>query len=78
MNILLHKVKLPAVFDKDQRHIVNGKLNSYIAPYSIGSDTPLMWWNTCEDCEVKPNHLQRLAIKLFSITPSSTACERMF
>uniref|UniRef100_U9TJL3 Uncharacterized protein n=1 Tax=Rhizophagus irregularis (strain DAOM 181602 / DAOM 197198 / MUCL 43194) TaxID=747089 RepID=U9TJL3_RHIID len=37
-------------------------------PYSIGSDTPLMWGNTCE---VKPNHLQRLTI-------SSAACERMF
>ncbi|CAB4473899.1 unnamed protein product [Rhizophagus irregularis] len=49
--------------------------NPYVAPYTIGSDTPLMWWNTCE---VKPNYLQRLAIKLFSITPSSAACERMF
>ncbi|RIA82403.1 hypothetical protein C1645_809635 [Glomus cerebriforme] len=31
-----------------------------------------MWLNTCE---VKP---QRLAIKFFSIIPSSAACERMF
>jgi hypothetical protein len=28
--------------------------------------------------EYMPNHLQRLAIKLFSIIPSSAACERMF
>ncbi|GET03325.1 ribonuclease H-like domain-containing protein [Rhizophagus clarus] len=60
---------------KDQNCIVNGKPNPYMAPYSIGSDIPLMWWNTCE---VKPNHLQRLAIKLFSIIPSSASCERMF
>src|SRR4051812_10523196 len=32
-------------------------------------------WNTCE---IKPDHLQRLAMKLFSITPSSAACERIF
>ncbi|GBB91702.1 hypothetical protein RclHR1_19060002 [Rhizophagus clarus] len=52
---------------KNQNCIVNRKLNPYMAPYSIGSNTPLMWWNTCE---VKPNYLQRLAIMLFSITPS--------
>lgn len=60
---------------KEQKHKINGKPNPYVASYKIGSDTPLRWWNACE---VKPNHLQRLAIKLFSITPSSAACERMF
>ena len=64
---------------KEQKSIINGRPNPYAASYTIGSDdvgdTPLMWWNACE---VKPNHLQRLAIKLFSITPSSAACERMF
>jgi hypothetical protein len=60
---------------KEQKRIVNNKPNPYVSPYTIGSDTPLMWWNTCE---AKPNHLRQLAIKLFSITPSSAACERMF
>ncbi|CAG8838938.1 39354_t:CDS:2, partial [Gigaspora margarita] len=60
---------------KEQKKFINGIPNPYTAPYTIGNDTPLMWWNTCE---VKPNHLQRLAIKLFSITPSSAICERMF
>jgi hypothetical protein len=60
---------------KEQKEKVNDMPNPYVASYKIGSDTPLTWWNTCE---VKPNHLQRLAIKLFSITPSSAACERMF
>jgi hypothetical protein len=62
-------------FYKEQKQNVNGRPNPYVAPYTTGSDTPLIWWNTCE---VKPNYLQRLAIKLFSITPSSAACERMF
>src|SRR5947208_9274681 len=53
---------------KEQKHEINGKPNPYVASYKVGSDTPLIWWNTCE---VKPNHLQRLAVKLFSITPSS-------
>ncbi|RGB22345.1 hypothetical protein C1646_677914 [Rhizophagus diaphanus] len=59
---------------KEQIRIINGKLNPYVAPYTIGSDTPLMWWNTCE---VKLNYLQQLAIKLFSITLSSAACEQI-
>jgi hypothetical protein len=62
-------------FYKEQEQYINGNLNPYVTSYAIGSDTPLMWWNTCE---VKPNYLQRLAIKLFSITPSSAACERIF
>ena len=46
---------------KEQKHTTNGRSNPYVASYTIDSDTPLMWWNTCE---VKPNHLQQLAIKL--------------
>jgi hypothetical protein len=60
---------------KEQERMINGRFNPYVAPYTIGKDTPLLWWNSCE---VKPNYLQRLAIKLFSITPSSAACERVF
>ena len=63
---------------KEQKKYINGRPNPYAASYTISGDmpdTPLTWWDTCE---VKPNHLQRLAIKLFSITPSSAACERMF
>ncbi|CAG8703948.1 36792_t:CDS:2 [Gigaspora margarita] len=50
----------------EQEQYINGKPNPYAAPYRISYDTPLMWWNTCE---IKPNYLQCLAIKLFSITP---------
>ncbi|CAG8787962.1 21075_t:CDS:2, partial [Cetraspora pellucida] len=58
-----------------QEQNINGNPNPYVAPYTIGSDMPLIWWNTCE---AKPNHLQHLAVKLFSITPSSANCKRIF
>jgi len=35
----------------------------------------LTWWCTCED---NYNHLQELAIKLFSVVPHSAGCERNF
>lgn len=47
-------------------------------PYNLlygFDDTPLIWWNTCYDGK---NYLQNFAIKLFSIIPSSTSCERIF
>ncbi|CAG8778802.1 22501_t:CDS:2, partial [Racocetra persica] len=50
----------------------NGLPNAYSMPYSFNQDTPLSWWTTCE---VNPNQLQYLALRLFSITPSSAACE---
>ncbi len=43
--------------------------------YNVETDTPLMWWYTCED---QFGHLQELAIKLFSIVPHSVSCERNF
>ncbi|CAG8578310.1 20554_t:CDS:2 [Gigaspora rosea] len=60
---------------KEQESKINGNPNPFTASYTIGSDSPLMWWNTCE---VKPNHLRYLAIKLFSIIPSSANCDRIF
>jgi hypothetical protein len=49
------------------------------APYNMlydsDSDSPLMWWLTCED---KYNHLQSIAIKIFSVIPHSAGCERVF
>ena len=49
---------------KEQKSKINGKSNPYTASYKIDSDMLLTWWNTCE---VKPNHLQQLAIKLFQL-----------
>jgi hypothetical protein len=50
-----------------------------VTPYNMLYDdefgTPLMWWLTCED---RYNHLQRIAIKIFSVIPHSAGCERVF
>ena len=55
----------------------NYKTNNipFDTPYNIDCDTPLTWWCTCED---NYNHLQELAIKLFSVVPHSAGCERNF
>ncbi|CAH1770183.1 3189_t:CDS:2, partial [Entrophospora sp. SA101] len=53
----------------------NGVPNVYSAPYTPNQDTVMSWWNTCE---ANPKHLQQLALRIFSITPSSASCERMF
>jgi hypothetical protein len=47
----------------------------YNRPYSSKHDTPLNWWLLINDGK---NQLSRLAIKLFSITPHSASCERIF
>ena len=44
-------------------------------PYLPGKDTPLTWWQTCYSSE---QHLQELAIRLFSITPNAASCERIW
>jgi hypothetical protein len=38
-------------------------------------DTPISWWSTCED---DFDHLQKLAIRLFSVTPHTASSERLF
>ena len=47
----------------------------YNMPYDNDSGSSLMWWLTCED---RYNHLQSIAIKIFSVTPHSAGCERIF
>ncbi len=48
------------------------------APYDAGyaaSESPSDWWSTIFD---GGNQLQRLATKLFSVSPHSASCERQF
>jgi hypothetical protein len=45
------------------------------APFSLNIDTPLSWWKTCI---LSPPYLQLLGIKLFSITPHTASCERIW
>ncbi|RHZ84801.1 hypothetical protein Glove_74g102 [Diversispora epigaea] len=47
----------------------------YDGTYSPNIDTPYSWWMTCIDFK---SHLKTLALKLFSITPNSAGCERIF
>jgi hypothetical protein len=49
------------------------------APFNLlyipGKDTPLIWWKTCYSNQ---QHLQELAIKLFSIIPNAASCEQIW
>jgi hypothetical protein len=44
-------------------------------PFASSHDDPLQWWNCIE---LEENHIQQLAIYLFSICPNSASCERGF
>jgi hypothetical protein len=47
----------------------------YDMKYNDGHDTPNIWWSTCRQPN---NYIQKLALKLFAITPHQAACERVF
>ena len=47
----------------------------YNASFSSDYDTPYLWWNSIIDGH---SSLSRLAKVLFSITPHSASCERLF
>ena len=38
-------------------------------------DIPELWWTSCRQPN---NYIQKLALKLFAITPHQAACERVF
>lgn len=61
---------------------LNGQLRKYFdeyqpynATYSPDHDTPYFWWNSIVDGR---SSLSRLAKTIFSITPHSASCERLF
>ena len=47
----------------------------YNMDYIDEINTPMSWWSCIDD---SPNHLKRLAKKLFSIVPHSASCERIW
>jgi hypothetical protein len=47
----------------------------YSASFSADHDTPYLWWNTIIDGH---SSLSRLSKVIFSITPHSASCERLF
>jgi hypothetical protein len=47
----------------------------YSASYTPSHANPKIWWQVIENSN---DHLKNLAIKIFSITPHSASCERVF
>jgi hAT family protein len=46
-------------------------------PFSI-DDNVLTWWRMCNPVSEEENHIQKLALKILSITPHNAGCERVF
>src|SRR6266540_2265990 len=51
------------------------KAKPYDSSYTVNQDTPYLWWNSIIDGQ---SSLSRLAKVIFSITPHSASCERLF
>src|SRR6266540_3225176 len=51
------------------------KAKPYDSSYTVNQDTPYLWWNLIIDGR---SSLSRLAKVIFSITPHSASCERLF
>ncbi|CAG8711386.1 ribonuclease H-like domain-containing protein [Rhizophagus irregularis DAOM 181602=DAOM 197198] len=51
------------------------KRSPYNQDFDNSIETPMSWWYSIKD---KYNHLEELAIMIFSITPHSAGCERIF
>jgi hypothetical protein len=51
------------------------QVEPYNSSYTPNQDTPYLWWNSIIDGR---SSLSRLAKIIFSITPHSASCERMF
>jgi hypothetical protein len=47
----------------------------YSVPYTSSYTSPKTWWQVIDNSD---DYLKSLAIKIFSITPHSAACERVF
>ncbi|POG72040.1 ribonuclease H-like domain-containing protein [Rhizophagus irregularis DAOM 181602=DAOM 197198] len=80
----LTAMKIWSKFGSDKRSckILLSQLRSYgdnEPPYDMEYtdeyDTPELWWSTCRQPN---NYIQKLALKLFAITPHQAACERAF
>jgi len=50
----------------------------YDFPYSTAKNDALIWWRMCNPVREEENHIQKLALKILSITPHNAGCERVF
>jgi hypothetical protein len=51
--------------------------SEYDYPFS-NKDDVLTWWHLCNPIREEENYIQKLAIKILSITPHNAGCERVF
>ena len=47
-------------------------------PFSTSKSNVLTWWRLCNPVHEEENHIQKLALKILSITPHNAGCERVF
>jgi hypothetical protein len=50
-------------------------MEPYADEFKASEETPNIWWLAIDDTN---NHLQTLALYIFSVTPHSASCERIF
>jgi hypothetical protein len=50
----------------------------YDSPYSTTKNDALTWWRMCNPVREEENYIQKLALKILSITPHNAGCERVF
>ena len=46
--------------------------------YSTTKNDTLIWWRMCNPVRKEENDIQKLALKILSITPHNAGCERVF
>lgn len=52
--------------------------SEYDYPFSSNKDDVLAWWRLCNPVREEENYIQKLALKILSITPHNARCERVF
>jgi len=52
--------------------------SDYDYSYNITKNDALTWWRMCNPVREEENHIQKLALKILSITPHNAGCERVF
>jgi hypothetical protein len=54
------------------------KSEEYDIPFITKKGDVLRWWRLCNPVHSAENHIQKLALKILSITPHNAGCERVF
>lgn len=54
------------------------KESEFDYPFSPNKGSVITWWRLCNPVCEEENHIQKLALKILSITPHNAGCERVF